>query len=63
MKTKEEKIEIIKARLGRLEQIYGKERGDKCSESDYEECYWDGYDKGYAAGYTAASAKTYIRGL
>ena len=63
MKTKEEKIEIIKARLAGLEQIYGKERGNKCSESDYEVCYWDGYDKGYAAGYTAASAKTYIRGL
>ena len=63
MKTKEEKIEIIKSKLAGLEQIYGKERGNKCSESDYEECYWDGYDKGYEVGYEAASAKTYIRGL
>ena len=60
MNTQKEKIEIIKRRRVELERIYGKERGNKCLESDYEECFWDGYDKGYAAGYVAAFTETYI---
>lgn len=60
------KTRVEKRREG-LEKIYGEKRGNKCLESDFEECFWDGYDRGYAAGYAAeyaaALAKTHIKEL
>ena len=32
-------------------KIYGVERGkNKCLESDFEKCFWDGYEMGYVGG-------------
>lgn len=62
-KTKEEMKTRTEKRRDELEKIYGGERGNKCLESDFEECFWDGHDRGYAAGYAAALAKTHVVGL
>lgn len=47
-----------------LDKIYGTERSNnECLESDFEECFWNGYDKGYARGYAEAKGKVYIKGI
>jgi len=63
MDTQAEKMRIIKRRRKELESIYGEERGNRCLESSFEECFWDGYDKGYVAGCAATLARAYIKGL